>query len=161
EYIMLDERAALDVSSDDLIAHELAHQWFGDLVTCRDWSHAWLNEGFATFMEQIDREHKLGRDEYDYSVKADMDTYISEARSRYRRPIVCQDYQAPIDIFDRHLYEKAACVLHLLRRDLGDDVFWAGVNTYLTRHAKGVVETRDFMRAMEDVSGRSLERFFE
>lgn len=161
EHILLDERAAIDVTSDDLIAHELAHQWFGDLVTCRDWSHAWLNEGFATFMEQIDREQKLGRDEYDHAVKADMDTYISEARSRYRRPIVCQDYQAPIDIFDRHLYEKAACVLHLLRRELGDEVFWSGVQAYLTRHAKGVVETRDLMRAMEDVSGRGLERFFE
>jgi predicted aminopeptidase len=60
EHILLDERAALDITSDDLIAHELAHQWFGDLVTCRDWSHAWLNEGFATFMEHVDREHHLG-----------------------------------------------------------------------------------------------------
>jgi aminopeptidase N len=161
EFILLDERAALDISSDDLIAHELAHQWFGDLVTCRDWSHAWLNEGFATFMEHVDREHHLGRDEYDYGVKGDMEAYFNESHGRYRRPIVCQDYEAPIDIFDRHLYEKGGAVLHQLRRELGDTLFWKGVSTYLKRHQKGVVETRDLMRALEEVSGRSLERFFE
>jgi aminopeptidase N len=161
EHILLDERAAIDITSDDLIAHELAHQWFGDLVTCRDWSHAWLNEGFATFMEHIDREEHLGRDEYDYGIKNDLDAYLGEARGRYRRPVVCQDYESPIDIFDRHLYEKGACVLHMLRRELGDDIFWKGVGTYLTRHARGVVETRDLTRALEDVSGKSLDRFFE
>jgi aminopeptidase N len=161
EHILLDDRAAIDISSDDLIAHELAHQWFGDLVTCRDWSHAWLNEGFATFMEHIDRESHLGRDEYDYSMHGDMGSYFGEAHGRYKRAIVCQDYEAPIDIFDRHLYEKGCTVLHMLRRELGDTLFWLGVKTYLTRHSKGVVETRDLLRAMEEVSGRSLERFFE
>jgi aminopeptidase N len=161
EHILLDERAALDISSDDLIAHELAHQWFGDLVTCRDWSQAWLNEGFATFMEHVDRESHLGRDEYDFSVKGDSEAYFGEARGRYKRSIVCQDYEAPIDIFDRHLYEKGACVLHMLRRELGDALFFGGVRLYLTRHQKGVVETRDLMRALEEVSGRGLERFFE
>jgi aminopeptidase N len=161
EHVLLDERASIDVSSDDLIAHELAHQWFGDLVTCRDWSHAWLNEGFATFMEQIDREHHLGRDEYDYGIRADACSYIGEAKSRYRRAIVCQDYEEPIDIFDRHLYEKGACVLHMLRRELSDDVFWRGVGVYLNRHARGIVETRDLHRALEEVSGKSLEQFFE
>jgi aminopeptidase N len=161
EHILLDERAAIDITSDDLIAHELAHQWFGDLVTCRDWSHAWLNEGFATFMEHVDREHRLGRDEYEYGVQGDVDAYVGEAQGRYRRPVVCQDYEAPIDIFDRHLYEKGACVLHLLRRELGDATFWRGVNLYLTRHQKSVVDTRDLMRALEEVSGRGLERFFE
>ncbi len=161
EHILLDARAAIDITSDDLIAHELAHQWFGDLVTCRDWSHAWLNEGFATFMEHIDRESHHGKDEYELGVLGDMEAYVGEASGRYRRPIVCQDYEAPIDIFDRHLYEKGACVLHLLRRELGDGVFWRGIHAYLTRHAKGVVETRDLMRALEEVSGRSLEQFFE
>ena len=161
EHILLDERASIDVTADDLIAHELAHHWFGDLVTCRDWSHAWLNEGFATFMEQIDKEGYLGIDEYENGVRGDMAMYLSEAQGRYRRPIVCQDWESPIDIFDRHLYEKGACVLHLLRRELGDDTFWSGVSTYLKRHARGIVETRDLMRALEESSGKSLERFFE
>jgi aminopeptidase N len=161
EHILLDQRAALDVTSDDLIAHELAHQWFGDLVTCRDWSEGWLNEGFATFMEHVWREHHLGRDEYEYGVRHDLGSYLGEASGRYRRPIVCQDYDAPLDLFDRHLYEKGGLVLHVLRTELGDTLFWKGVSTYLQRHSRGVVETRDLMRALEEVSGRSLGRRFE
>jgi aminopeptidase N len=161
EHILLDERAALDVTSDDLIAHELAHQWFGDLVTCRDWSEGWLNEGFATFMEHVWREHHKGRDEYEYSVHHDLASYLHEASGRYRRPVVCQDYDAPLDLFDRHLYEKGGLCLHVLRTELGDTLFWKGVHIYLHRHSRGVVETRDLMRAFEEVSGRSLGRRFE
>ncbi len=161
EHILLDERARLDVTSDDLIAHELAHQWFGDYVTCRDWSEGWLNEGFATFMEHVWREKHLGKDEYDLGVKGDLDAYIGEAAGRYRRPIVCQTYDAPLDLFDRHLYEKGGLVLHLLRREIGDALFWRGVGLYLKRHAHGVVETRDLMRALEEVSGRSLGQLFD
>ncbi|HYP75000.1 MAG TPA: M1 family aminopeptidase [Polyangiaceae bacterium] len=161
EHVLLDERAVLDITSNDLVAHELAHQWFGDFVTCRDWSHAWLNEGFATFMEHVEREDRLGRDEYDYGVSSDNDTYLHEASARYSRPIVCRDYAEPIDLFDRHLYEKGGLVLHMLRRELGDETFWAGVRSYLEAHAYGVVETNDLQRALEQVSGRSLERFFD
>ena len=161
EHILLDARAAIDVTSDDLISHELAHQWFGDYVTCRDWSEGWLNEGFATFMEHVWREKALGRDEYEYGVKHDLASYLSEAHGRYRRPIVCQDYDSPLDLFDRHLYEKGGLVLHVLRTELGDTLFWKGVSTYLNRHARSIVETRDLLRALEEVSGRSLGRAFE
>jgi aminopeptidase N len=161
EYILLDERAALDVSSNDLIAHELAHQWFGNYVTCRDWSHGWLNEGFATYLEHVEREQRLGRDEYDYGIRTDLHAYLAEANGRYARPIVCRDYGNPIELFDRHLYEKGGQVLHMLRLLLGDEQFWAGVKLYLTRHARGIVETNDLQRALEEVSGRSLERFFD
>ncbi len=161
EHVLLDEKAALDITSDDLVAHELAHQWFGDYVTCRDWSHAWLNEGFATFFEHLDREAHHGLDEYEYGLKTDLEAYVAESGSRYARPIVCSDYEAPIDLFDRHLYEKGGLVLHMLRRELGDATFWAGVRTYLERHARGVVETRDLLRALEDASGRSLEAIFD
>ena len=161
EHVLLDARAALDVSSNDLVAHELAHQWFGDYVTCRDWSHAWLNEGFATFFEHLERESRLGRDEYEWGVAGDVDSYLAEANGRYSRPIVCRDYGEPIDLFDRHLYEKGGLVLHMLRRELGDELFFAGVRHYLTRNAGGIVETNDLMRALEEVSGKSLERFFD
>ncbi|MBK7579397.1 MAG: HEAT repeat domain-containing protein [Myxococcales bacterium] len=161
EHILLDARAALDIVSHDLVAHELAHQWFGDFVTCRDWSHGWLNEGFATFFEQVEREDRLGPDEYLYGIEGERDSYLSEAAGRYQRPIVCRDYSLPIDLFDRHLYEKGCLVLHMLRLELGDALFWRGINTYLTRHAHGVVETNDLMRAFEEVSGRSFERFFD
>nr|MDQ2646885.1 M1 family metallopeptidase [Myxococcota bacterium] len=161
EHVLLDARAALDITSHDLVAHELAHQWFGDFVTCRDWSHAWLNEGFATYFEHVEREDRLGRDEYDYGVLTDVESYLSEAGSRYSRPVVCRDYAEPIDLFDRHLYEKGGLILHMLRRELGDDTFFAGVKKYLADHAHGIVETNDLMRALEAVSGRSLERFFD
>ncbi len=161
EPILLDARAALDVTSDDLIAHELAHQWFGDYVTCRDWSEGWLNEGFATFMEHVWCEKALGQDEYAYGVRRDLASYVGEAHARYRRPIVCQDYDAPLDLFDRHLYEKGGLVLHVLRTELGDSLFWKGISLYLARHARGIVETRDLLRALEEVSGRSLGRRFD
>ncbi|MCW5789455.1 MAG: M1 family metallopeptidase [Polyangiaceae bacterium] len=160
EDVLLDAKAARDIDTSSLVAHELAHQWFGDLVTCRDWSHAWLNEGFATFCELVDREARFGRDEYDYALERDLASYLGEA-ARYRRAVVCRDYDAPIDLFDRHLYEKGALVLHLLCRELGEERFWRGVGRYLTAHAGGVVETLDLTRALEAETGVSLERFFD
>ncbi len=159
--ILLDARAALDNTADDIVAHELAHQWFGDLVTCRDWSHAWLNEGFATFCENLDAEKKHGWDEYRYSLEEHAHGYLSEDGGRYRRPIVCSTYNNPIDLFDRHLYEKGGWVLHMLRCELGDEQFFAGVRRYLEKHRGSIVETRDLLRAMEEESGRSLEGFFD
>jgi aminopeptidase N len=91
----------------------------------------------------------------------DVQAYLSEAGGRYMRPIVCRDYEEPIDLFDRHLYEKGGLVLHMLRRELGDDLFWSGVKLYLKRHGGALAETNDLVRALEEVSGRSLERFFD
>lgn len=161
EHILLDKTAALDMDSNDLMAHELAHHWFGDLVTCRDWSHAWLNEGFATYFEHIERQHRLGIDEYEHHVTADLNVYLGEAAGAYERAIVCRDYDEPIDLFDRHLYQKGGLVLHMLRRRLGDEAFFSGVKNYLTAHRGGIVETNDLMRALEETSGLSLERFFD
>ncbi len=161
EHTLLDARAALDITSDELIAHELAHQWFGDLVTCRDWSEGWLNEGFATHLEHVWREHALGIDEYYYGLKSDLDAYVGEASGRYRRPIVCLDYDAPMDLFDRHLYEKGSLVLHALKTELGEGLFWGGVKSYLQKFQMGVVETRDLWRELETVSGRSLGKIID
>jgi aminopeptidase N len=161
EHVLLDERATLDVTSTDLVAHELAHQWFGDAVTCRDWSQAWLNEGFATFFEHLEREDRLGLDEYEFGLASDLASYLAEADGRYLRPLVCRDYLHPIELFDRHLYEKGALVLHLLRRELGDAVFWRGIGAYLQHADRRLVETNDLQRALEGVSGVSLERFFD
>lgn len=161
EHALVDERASIDISSHDLVAHELAHQWFGNYVTCRDWPHAWLNEGFATFFEHLEREERLGRDEYFFSLGVDLDAYLAEADRRYVRPIVCREYSEPIELFDRHLYQKGALVLHMLRFRLGDELFWKGVHRYLDAHGGQIVETNDLVRALEEVSGSSLEEFFE
>lgn len=159
--VLLDERAALDVDMDSLVSHELAHQWFGDLVTCRDWSHAWLNEGFATYLEHLWRQHVDGDDEYLYGLEQDLDAYLEEERDRYRRPIVTNTWSAPIDLFDRHLYQKGGLTLHALRQHLGDRAFFDGIANYLRVMRGRGAETRDLLRAIEDESGRSLEAFFD
>lgn len=160
EHTLLDEPARLDISSDELIAHELAHQWFGDLVTCRTWAEGWLNEGFATYCERLWDAEERGEDEAAYALERDLRAYLTES-ARYVRPVVCPTYDAPYDLFDRHLYEKAGVFLHVLRETLGDESFFTAIRRYLETHALGLVETRDFMRACERASGRALEQLFD
>jgi aminopeptidase N len=155
-----DARAHLDFSSDPLNSHELAHQWFGDYVTCRDWSHAWLNESFATYFEAMWCEESLGDDEFKYYLDADWKAYLAEDRGAYRRPIQTNVYNEPLDLFDRHLYQKGAVILHHLRKLIGDRLWWKAINLYLTRHAGGSVITQDFASAIEDVTGRNFDWFF-
>jgi aminopeptidase N len=156
-----DERAHLDFSSDPLVAHELAHQWFGDLVTCRDWSQAWLNEGFATYFETIWREADLGWDEYQRDVFEIVGRYLDEDGDRYRRPIVCNVYRDPIELFDRHLYEKGGAVLHMLRGTLGWERMKRALKHYVEDNAAHSVETIDLVRAIERATGRNMRAFFE
>lgn len=155
-----DERAHVDFSSDPLVAHELAHQWFGDLVTCRDWSQAWLNEGFATFFETIWMEANLGWDEYQRDVFEIVGRYLDEDGDRYRRPIVCNVYRDPIELFDRHLYEKGAAVLHMLRGELGWERMQRALKRYVEDNATHSVETIDLVRAIERATGRNMRAFF-
>jgi len=156
-----DARAHLDFKSDPLVAHELAHQWWGDLLTCRDWAHAWLNEGFATYFEALWCEENLGADEFAWNLRQDREGYLDEDANRYRRPIVCNRYRTPIELFDRHLYEKGSLVLHMLRRVTGDDLFFKSLNLYCTRHRGANVITQDLQRAFEDTTGRNLDFFFD
>jgi aminopeptidase N len=156
-----DARAHLDFSSEPLIAHELAHQWFGDLLTCRDWSQGWLNEGFATYFEIVWKEQSAGRDDADFDRLLDLEAYVDEDSHRYRRPIVTNIFHEPIDVFDRHLYEKGACVLHTLRSELGEARFWKAIRHYVRKHAGGSVETRDLARAIDEATGWNPDRFFE
>lgn len=161
ELLLVDEAAALEWDPETLVAHELAHQWFGDLVTCIDWSHGWLNESWATFMESVWIDATRPEDEatwYRYELAR---SYFSEADGRYMRPIVEHRFREPIDVFDRHLYQKGASVLSTLRFQLGADAFWSGVQSYLERCKHGSVHTRDFQAALEDATGASLGQFFE
>lgn len=159
--VLVDERASLDFDMESLVCHELAHQWFGDLLTCRDWGEGWLNEGFATYSEYLWREHSEGRDAASLVLAEFSDAYFAEDSSRYRRPIVTKRYDDPLDIFDRHLYDKAGRVVHMIRRILGDTDFFASVKHYLERHRGDVVETRDLARAIDRACGRNLDWFFD
>ena len=152
---------SLDEGYDMLIAHELAHQWWGDLVTCRDWSEGWLNEGFATYSEIVTREADAGQEDADFGRLEQMCSYLVEDGCEYRRALVERRYEYPNEIFDRHLYEKGALVLHQLRAVLGDDAWRRSLKRYVRRHAFGPVETADLRRACEDETGRNLGWFFD
>lgn len=158
--VLHDARAHLDFSADYLASHELAHQWFGDLVTCRDWSQAWLNEGFATYFEAVWLEADRGWDEYAYDVYTVVQRYLEEDEERYRRPIVCNVYRDAGELFDRHLYEKGAAVVHMLRGELGWDRLKRAMRRYVTDNAGRNVETIDLVRAVEAETGRNTRRFF-
>jgi aminopeptidase N len=158
---LIDKRASLDHDLDLLVAHELAHQWFGDLVTCAEWPHAWLNEGFATYFEVLFQHHDKGRDEAEFELLGNARVYFEEDSRRYRRAIVCRTYMDPWTIFDRHLYEKGSWVLHMLRHDLGDDLWWKAVGHYLRKHADASVQTQDLVIAIEEATGRNMQGFFD
>jgi aminopeptidase N len=156
-----DERAHLDFSSDPLVAHELAHQWFGDLLTCRDWSHAWLNESFATYFEALFTEHDKGADEFALELRQNEEIYLEEDRDHYRRAIVTKTFKQPSDLFDRHLYEKGSLVLHMVRGILGESNFWKSIGTYVRDNRGQVVETRQLLDAIEKATGKNMSKFFD
>jgi aminopeptidase N len=147
--------------ADQVNVHEMAHSWFGDAVVCREFAHAWLKESWATYMETCWLEHNYGEDEQRYDLWRNANAYFEEADNDYSRPIVVREYDGSFDLYDRHLYPGGACRLHMLRHLLGDEVFWRGVRLYLDLFEGGTVETDDFRKVMEEVSGRSLVRFFD
>ncbi|HEU5228907.1 MAG TPA: M1 family aminopeptidase [Ktedonobacteraceae bacterium] len=159
--LLPDQRAALDIDLVPVVAHELAHQWFGDLVTCRDWANGWLNEGFATYFEELWGEHDLGADWFKYSMLDVKKGYLQEDNN-YRRPVVYHVYyDHGFELFDRHLYNKGGWVLHMLRHQLGDATFRRAIKAYLERYREKEVITADLERTLEEVSGRSLAQFFQ
>ena len=161
DYTIHDERAHLTESSDGLVAHELAHQWWGDLLTCRDWSHAWLNEGFASYFDILFQEYDKGRDEADKMILETQQSLLVTDAGEHRRPTVWNRYVNPIDLFDGHIYGKGACVLHMLRFVLGDELFWKAMNHYAHKFAFQNVETNDLKVAIEEATGYNLNWFFD
>ncbi len=145
-------------SVEGLDAHEMAHQWFGDLVTCRDWSHLWLNEGFASFYPMLYRHKKAGGECYQEELWHAAQRVIG---SDDPRPMVWREYTDPMQQFDSRAYPKGAWVLHMLRSQLGPDLFRKGIATYLERHRNGIATSDDLQDVLEEVSGRSFDRFFD
>jgi aminopeptidase N len=148
-------------NSTGLMAHELGHQWYGDLLTTRDWGDVWLNEGFATFMEQVFREEDMGVDEGAYDRLGAQEQTI-DADRRARRPIVWNKWvNDPIEVFfSGHIYPKGATILQMLRHQLGDDLFWKAMNHYTTSHAYDNVVTDDLRKAFEETTGKDYKAFF-
>lgn len=159
--IMVDERAALDFPAIGIVSHELAHQWWGDLITLRSWAHTWLNESLATYSDYLYHRYEMGEDEGALNLRNKLDAYLREARTRYIRPIVTDRYEKPGDMFDAHTYPKGALVLHMLRSILGDEPFFRTLSHFLHSHAFDVVDTADFIRSVKTVTGWNLDWFFD
>ncbi|MEO0538594.1 MAG: M1 family metallopeptidase [Cyanobacteria bacterium P01_A01_bin.123] len=159
---LIDERAALDNRfAESLVVHELAHQWFGDLLVIAHWSHAWVKEGMATYSEVMWTDHEYGSEEAAYYRLKEMRSYLSEDKSRYRRPMVTHIYREAIELYDRHIYEKGACVYHMIRTALGDELFWQAIQHFVNTYAHQTVETIDLIRAIEQATGRNLRFLFD
>jgi aminopeptidase N len=145
-------------SSRNLIAHELAHQWFGDYLTCKDWSHVWLNEGFATYYAHLYEGQAGGPEQLLYLVYRDAGDIFGYKDSR---PIVYRGFGDPEDQFDYRAYPKGGWVLRMLRAQLGDELFRRCIRTYVERHALSSVVTEDLNTVIEELSGRSYDQFFD
>ena len=155
-----DARAHLDHNSDNLVAHELVHQWWGDLLTCKDWGEIWLNESFATYFATLWTEHDEGPDEATWQRAAEADDYLGED-ARYRRSIVNYRYDTPENVFDRHAYPKGGRVLHMLRFELGEEPFWRAIRRYAEVNQFRNVETADLRIAIADATGQEMNWFFD
>lgn len=145
-------------TSHRLDAHEVAHQWFGNLVTCKDWSHLWLNEGFATYYTHLYEEEKSGRDAMLYGLYRDATNVLGNSDTK---PIVWRGYSDPMQQFDYRAYPKGGWVLHMLRSQVGPELYRECIRTYLERNENQVVVTSDLAEVFEDLTGRSWDRFFD
>jgi aminopeptidase N len=157
-----DERLRRDGERYGLIAHEAAHQWFGDFLTCSDWSHIWLNEGWATYATLLYTQATRGEDEFRAAVRDAQDSHVALDVGTQRRPIVYDVFREPMDLFfSGHVYQGAAVRLNLLRFVLGDEAFFRGLREYVAENRGRGVTTDDYQRAMEHAAGRDLGWFFQ
>ena len=160
DFVYHDERTALDGTGEDVIAHELFHHWFGDLVTCESWANLPLNESFATYGEYLWNEYRYGLDAADHHIQGDLNAYMAESRSGKQVDMIRFDYADKEDMFDSHSYAKGGRILHMLRNYLGDEAFFEGLRVYLEDNKYRAVEIHDLRLAMEKVCGEDLNWFF-
>ncbi len=160
EELNVDRRSLLDSDWEGIIAHELFHQWFGNVVTCESWANLALNEAFATYAEYLWAAHKHGNDEAALVWKGELDSYLRESEDK-QEPIVRYHYHDREDMFDSHSYAKAGMMLHLLRNYLGDPAFFESLRRYLKQHAYKATEIHHLRLVFEEVSGQDLNWFFD
>ena len=157
---LYDERDALTHTEVNLVAHELAHQWWGDMLTCREWSHMWLNEGFATYYAYLYKEHDEGIDSFRYKMRDAQNDVIAGDKTD-PRPMVVDFFNRKDTRNNAHVYVKGASFLHMLRYMLGDALYHTTIREYGERFKFNVVETQDLMRVVKDVTGENMDWFFE
>lgn len=160
EEVQVDQRTLLDYNWDYIIAHELVHQWFGNLVTCESWSYLPLNEAFANYGEYLWNEFKYGQDEADYNLKEELDAYLLEAEDQ-KVELIRYYYEDQEDLFDAHSYSKGGRVLHMLRAYVGDEAFFEALRIYLSENEFSSTEVDHLRLAFEKVTGQDLNWFFD
>lgn len=160
DFIQKTDIELIDDDNDGIVAHEMFHHWFGDLVTCESWSNLTLNEGFANYAEYLWLEHKYGRDKADLHRLNEMQAYVNDAQQGNVHPLIHFHYNDKEDMFDSHSYNKGGLVLHMLRTYVGDAAFFAALNHYLKKNAYTAVEVDELRMAFEDVTGEDLNWFF-
>lgn len=141
-------------------AHEFAHQWWGNMVTCRDWNHFWLNEGIASFMATAYLEHRFGRAVYLREIDSYRASYEKVRLAGKDKSLVFPDWLNPTRDDRTLVYDKGAYVMHLLREEMGEPAFWNGLRIFTRRHFGKSVVTADFVAAMEEASDKDLSKFF-
>ena len=159
EELNLTAREAIDSEWDGIIAHELFHQWFGNYVTNESWANLTLNEAFGNYAEYLWYEYKKGRDDADMHQVAEMEQYFDESREK-QVDLVRFYHEDGEDMFDSHSYAKGGRILHMLRRHLGEDAFFASLKHYLEKHAFSAVEVHDLRLAFEEVTGMDMNWYF-
>jgi len=142
-----------------LAAHEFAHQWWGNMVTCRDWNHFWLNEGIASFMASAYLEHRFGRAAYLREIETYRANYEKVRAAGKDKSLVFPDWNSPTREDRTLVYDKGAYVMHLLREEMGERAFWNGIRLFTRRYFGKSVVTSDFVAAMEEANGKSLKEF--
>ena len=161
DFIQKTSRELIDDDNDYIIAHEMFHHWFGDLVTCESWSNLTLQEGFANYSEYLWEEYKYGADDADYHRANERSGYLSSIFQSGIHPLIHYGYENKEDMFDGHSYNKGGLVLHMLRHTIGDTAFFAGLNKYLNDNKYTAVEVDELRMAFEDVTGLDLNWFFD
>jgi aminopeptidase N len=161
QFVQKTDRELIDNDNDYIVAHEIMHHWFGNLVTLEDWSNLTLNEGFANYAEYLWFEHKYGKNRAELHRLNETNGYLSQVYGGGARPLVHYYYDDKEDMFDAHSYNKGGLVLHMLRSYVGDDAFFTALNKYLVDNALTSVEVDELRMAFEDVTGEDLHWFFD
>lgn len=160
DYVYKTPRELIDDNDQSVIAHELFHHWFGDLVTCESWSNLPLNESFANYAQYLWDEHRHGKDQADFGNEEETIEYFSNFENGENHDLIWYTYAKNGDMFDKHSYNKGGRILHMLRAYLGDEAFFDGLKLYLKTNAYKAVEADHLRLAFEEVSGQDLHWFF-
>jgi aminopeptidase N len=145
--------------AESLLAHEIAHQWFGNSVTEAEWHHIWLSEGFATYLTAVYMENSYGKERFNESMKSARDRVL-RANERTPGSVIDTTITDLMKLLSANSYQKGAWILHMLRQEVGDNVFWKGIRLFYERFRDKNAFSVDFQNVMEEVSGKDLEKFF-